>query len=371
MFDSDDTAPVWFADHFLKDKFEDIWKKKQLNVNYYNFAVLSLSSQLAKTGLSSGSFDCAMCKKPMNKQTKPVECAQCENKLHRTCFKKVKNAPKVPQAGWVCHDGSGSIMVKEAFPPQRLSQRKRPRIDYGLDQTGVYEVNDDIPVLPTVSPVNTSPPASTFLPVSSACSSASPVTLYPSLASVDEFSQHSLNPAASSFTPPPSLANMVYTSPPFPVASVPLSSTISSTLPISSSRPVSFEGLSPPMSAVPSSVPLPATAPKKPRQRQSTIPTTSEGFLSESHKIERDAAKLRLKEEEVKNKDLTETNKILSDRIKLFEDKRVKDAYDSIQPNVKFPPNKQTPEIPSLQSQPSNHSISGFPSQTTDPIVQI
>ena len=92
MFDSDDTAPVWFADHFLKDKFEDIWKKKQLNVNYYNFAVLSLSSQLAKTGLSSGSFDCAMCKKPMNKQTKPVECAQCDLKINyiEHALKKLK-----------------------------------------------------------------------------------------------------------------------------------------------------------------------------------------------------------------------------------------------------------------------------------------
>ena len=58
-----------------------------------------------------------------------------------------------------------------------------------------------------------------------------------------------------------------------------------------------------------------------------------------------------MKEEVNKNKDLTETNKILSDRIKLFEEKRVKDANDSIQPSD-IPTNKTNPineKMPSSQ----------------------
>ena len=77
---------------------------------------------------------------------------------------------------------------------------------------------------------------------------------------------------------------------------------------------------------------------------------------------------MRLKEE-VKNKDLTETNKILSDRIKLFEEKRVKDAYDSIQPSD-IPTNKTNlinEKMPS--SQLLNHPNSGFLSQATDYLV--
>ena len=119
-----------------------------------------LATNLLKSSLSVY----AVCDKSLNKRCKPVECAKCENKFDRDCFKKIENTPKV-QPGWVCHNDSGlfSLKVTNPPPPHVVSLRKRMRIDYD----DLNEVSDeetcDIPILPTVSSKNSSPSSSISL----------------------------------------------------------------------------------------------------------------------------------------------------------------------------------------------------------------
>ena len=94
--------------------------------------------------------------------------------------------------------------------------------------------------------------------------------------------------------------------------------------------------------------------------------------MTENMRIARDAAKVKVIESEVKIKDLSETNKILSDRIKLFESERTRTAYERVTSDT------AKNNLPQSSVHPSNSSASppptafpAFQPSPVDPVVQL
>ena len=128
----------------------------------------------------------------------------------------------------------------------------------------------------------------------------------------------------------------------------------------SSSRPVS--SLTPPLSIA---VPTPAVTTKtRVKQKPSTLALNPNDFEKENLKVQRDALRLKLSEQDVQIKDLNEKLDIFVTRCNLFERERSEQAYKSATASLPASPKSgsDSSSTASSVSHPSN------PSSTTTPL---
>ena len=77
------TAAVWFAEHFLSKKFQELARTRQFDIASFNNSILEMS-RLHHNSVRSDKF-CAQCTRLFSPSSKPISCPSCQKKIHTGC----------------------------------------------------------------------------------------------------------------------------------------------------------------------------------------------------------------------------------------------------------------------------------------------
>ena len=365
-------APVWFYENVLKNTLNTESMKRKALIENTNERILSLSPNLST---------CKTCNKRIVKSDKSYNCSSCPSIHHKKCTSDKSNRTRNQPINWRCN-ACVSIDHTSSSSSQVSLSRKRSISTVIISDE---ETDDLSPPLKTFA-LDTSPPPAPHIPPSTLPSlitdiqaqiNSQPSLNNDALVFVPTDVSHSLTSANTS--PLPSFS---WLGPPMPSFFIPSTPTPSSTLSAAPFRvsvsstvasattstatsvfafvpsslvSVSTNSVSSPVSSASSSsstvssafaamssasanVPLAESANKQNKTSKNqvktkakpTLATNPSDFEKESLKIERDACRLKILENDDTIKDLKEQVKILSTRCSLFEKKRNDEAYNNL-----------------------------------------
>ena len=79
------TAAIWFAEHFLSDRFQKLAKSKQSDIAAFNNQIVDMSRN-HHNAVRTAKY-CYQCGKQFTGQSKPTECPSCNHFVHKACNK--------------------------------------------------------------------------------------------------------------------------------------------------------------------------------------------------------------------------------------------------------------------------------------------
>ena len=323
-------APVWFYNNILKDTLVKESEKRKQDIDVVNSQIIENKT-------------CSFCKKSILPNEKYVLCPTCSLNQHKRCSSLKSSKSRLQPSSWVCD---------LCLPNQRLSDtnpRKRALLtdDAEAPQSKSIALGSPIPKpLPRASSDSTSlsmsPPTGTLSLLACSPISSAPTLTSSVVSSSSTPSLPNLNVAALPFVPMPSPSGSAALS--YPAVTVSSSSTVSTTsltpsitIPIPSpiSQVSSFPtSNSSSQSLCPQSVELPKQKKQtKSTKSKPTLATSPEDFEKENLKVERDFARLKVRELDQELKSQTESLDILTARCRLLEDQRNKSVSSSLNPS--------------------------------------
>ena len=79
------TTAVWFAEHFLSQRFQELATIRQFDISAFNQGILEVSRN-HHVSIKSAKY-CAQCSKMFSPSSKPIQCPSCLRKIHTMCMK--------------------------------------------------------------------------------------------------------------------------------------------------------------------------------------------------------------------------------------------------------------------------------------------
>ena len=316
------TAPVWFVDNVLKPMFVKQAQSQGIQIAHINQLVSNIGSRQLDPAPNEAQIHCFHCKKKFSTNSRPVLCPKCSNLKHSTRCSPCPVASTTPCTGMALSSASATqnTEMTSAIP--------------GVPAPGIaYTVTTAVtcPQPEMTRPLNSLTSSPTQLPStaqqSTHTSDNASLATSPRGASVANIQDH---PALASVTsalpskPLPAIRPSMLLGPPFPLQTVQDTSQVLTL----SLQDRSCEQL-PPVQTVP----LNTGNTRKPAKRTPQIDKSA--FETECLKKQLNIAHTKITEVETELKRTKDTNHILSERIKLFEEANNKELFERYFPRDK------------------------------------
>ena len=310
------TAALWFVKNVLYGRFQVLAKARSFSISRFNEAITSS----AATGLLNPSKSrCGLCDLLFDSRCKPIYCSKCVKWFHKTtCHRSHRCSSYSSNLLPITRTSSTTTSVSPST--SRASTALNTAVTATIISTGLMAVTTvgHQAVTRLVSPTNTmlGPTTTTSPPASTNSVSSRAITATPTMTPMLTCSSSPSVPSSSSLSSPI------------------LSSCLSESHPLNPTAQLFI-----PSQQI-SSVPSRTT--KKPRETLNVNNFTPGKAEIESLKIELGYAQTKIIDIQAKNKDLQETIKIYSMKLKLLENSRT----DTL--NAKYFPPSPTLSSPIL-----------------------